>query len=240
MCFATGIPKASRGFTLIELLIVVVIVAILALIAVPNLLDSQTRAKVARAKGDFHAVGTALEMYRMDHGRFPKGNHSSRVLNPVPERFGYRATLERLTSPIAYITGESVFFDAFKAQWRYGGASLDELDPIDVPPGSLYNKQLYWYAARNATGAAEWDQPDDPDPSWFYLESAGPDLAHHNAGTFLYPMKSDTAGNRAKVMKMLYDASNGTTSRGSIWRLGGAPVGVGRSFYYAAMLKNGQ
>ena len=228
------------GFTLVELLIVIAIIAILAMLAIPNLLDSQTRARVSRAKGDFHAVGLALELYRIDHGRFPKGNHSSRVLNPVPEKYGYRPTLERLTTPIAYLNGESVFFDAFKATWRYGGAKLDDRDPIDVPPGSLYNKQLYWYAARNATGAAEWDQPNDPDPSWFYLESAGPDLAHHNAGTFLYTLRTDTAANRAKVGKMIYDPSNGTTSRGSIWRPGGTPTGVGKSLYYMISQKNAE
>lgn len=227
------------GFTLIELLMVVALIAILVMLALPNFLDSQTRARVSRAKGDFHAIAMALELYHVDHAKYPKGNHSSRVLNPVPERYGYRPTLERLTTPIAYLDGgESVFFDAFKAEWRYGGAKLDDRDPIDVPPGSLYNKQLYWYAARNETGAAEWDQPNDPDPSWFYLESAGPDLAHHNAGTFLYTLKSDTTYNRAKVGKMIYDPSNGTTSRGSIWKPGGTQKGVGSSLYYMIYFKN--
>lgn len=227
-----------HGLTLIELLIVVALITILALLAIPNFLDSQVRAQVSRAKGDFHAVATALEVYRVDCGRFPKGNHSSRVLNPVSPRYGYRPTLERLTTPIAYITGESVFFDPFKAKWRYGGSDLETYDTIDVPPGSLYNKQLYWYAGRNSTGAAEWDQPDDPDPVWFYLESAGPDLAHHNAGTFLYGLRADSHTNRGKVAKMIYDPTNGTTSRGSIWRTGGTPTGVGTSLYHMAFLKN--
>jgi len=59
------------AFTLIELLIVVAIIAILAMIAVPNFLEAQVRAKVGRCVSDMRAMATALEFYYCDWDYFP-------------------------------------------------------------------------------------------------------------------------------------------------------------------------
>ena len=63
--------RSKHSFTLIELLIVVAIIAILAAIAVPNFLEAQTRAKVARVKNDLRSVATAIEAYRVDTNKYP-------------------------------------------------------------------------------------------------------------------------------------------------------------------------
>jgi type II secretory pathway pseudopilin PulG len=56
---------------LIELLIVVAIIAILAMIAVPNFLEAQTRSKVARAQTDVRSLAVALEAYMVDWNTYP-------------------------------------------------------------------------------------------------------------------------------------------------------------------------
>ena len=45
----------------------------------------------------------------------------------------------------------------------------------------------------------------------------------------LQPMTSDTLANQASLLKTIYDPTNGTISRGSIWTVGGAPQGYGTS-----------
>ena len=53
--------KNSEGFTLIELMIVVVILALLATIAIPNFIKLQGRAKEAKVKGAAHTLQLSAE-----------------------------------------------------------------------------------------------------------------------------------------------------------------------------------
>jgi len=231
--------RCNRAFTLIELLIVVAIIAILAAIAVPNFLEAQTRAKVSRAKNDLRVIALGLESYAVDNNTYPWSNNSSRAFMFGAIRTGFKPTLERLSTPIAYVTGGSNYNDPFKAVGAYQGADLETQVNALLPPYSpddLWNYQLYWYSARR-TNQVVWDQAGEQNPTWWILESCGPDRMHHNAGTaYNAQMPTDSDSGYEFAMKMMYDGTNGTVSRGSIWRAGGSRQGTAQPHFRAIQM----
>lgn len=75
---------AVRGFTLIEVLVVVVILGILAAVVVPQLMGRPDEARVVRAKSDLGAIGTALDMYRLDNFDYPSTEQGLEALVRQP------------------------------------------------------------------------------------------------------------------------------------------------------------
>ncbi|MBZ0255036.1 prepilin-type N-terminal cleavage/methylation domain-containing protein [bacterium] len=120
------ISKSDQaGFTLIELLIVVAIIGILAAIAVPNFMNAQVRAKVARAEADEKTIATALEMYMLDNGTLPPVRATQST-----DYSAYRY----LTTPVAYL--HSILPDPFRKLYvkGYGTGGFDQYYEIAVKP----------------------------------------------------------------------------------------------------------
>ena len=91
----------TKAFTLIELLIVVMIIAILAAIALPNFLEFQTRAKVSRAAADMRSIAVGLEAYAVENGVYPNLNIIYGATHPNGKLIH---RLKPVTTPIAYMT----------------------------------------------------------------------------------------------------------------------------------------
>ena len=211
----------KKGFTLIELLIVVAIIAILAAIAVPNFLEAQTRSKVSRAKADMRSMATALESYLVDENTYPQCHPYGIVIrNSDTEPL----VLERLTTPIAYMTSVIVG-DPFSIKGRLSAANAQQMadsQPIDVSGSDTVAKaNSYIYQSFNSEGRAMTisDGYDDAGlkGSAYILHSAGPNGVYHNLGGVLandYEIEGP--------LNLIYDPTNGTISGGSVSRAGGS------------------
>ncbi|MDP8243271.1 MAG: prepilin-type N-terminal cleavage/methylation domain-containing protein [Candidatus Hinthialibacter antarcticus] len=114
--------RKTPGFTLIELLIVVAIIGILAAIAVPNFLNAQIKAKVARAQSDLRSMATAIEMYTLDNNAPPPSTNPSMTNSDTT--YGYMRF--NLTTPVAYLSS-GLLPDPFVDQWDEETQRNDEL-----------------------------------------------------------------------------------------------------------------
>ncbi len=63
--------KPRAGFTLLEVMVVIVILGVPASLVVPNLLGNKEKADRQKAISDIVALENALDMYRLDNGRYP-------------------------------------------------------------------------------------------------------------------------------------------------------------------------
>jgi general secretion pathway protein G len=83
----TGRPPASRiprGFTLLELVMVLVIIGVILAMVGPRVFNSLGRANSERAKVQIEQLGSALELYKLDTGRYPSTQEGLGALMTAP------------------------------------------------------------------------------------------------------------------------------------------------------------
>jgi len=80
------LPPAARrpAFTLIEVLVVVVIIAVLASLVAPNIFRHVDTAKSVAAQAQISTLGSALDAYRLDNGRYPTTEQGLAALWQTP------------------------------------------------------------------------------------------------------------------------------------------------------------
>jgi len=191
----------KSGFTLIELLIVVAIIGILAAIAVPNFLNAQNRAKVARLISDMKAVSMGQEQYRLDNGQYTFdgdcGVGSAEHLSYIP-----------LTTPVAYMS--SIPLDPFNTNPN------DTSKPKDQ--ANRYGNYDYWtryWANGNSKSGNYWAQQTAFPANRYEWQLRGFGPTAKWVPDLIYPAGHPKAGEYIS-----YDASNGLVSEGNIVRYG--------------------
>lgn len=94
--------QKQRGFTLLEIMVVIVILGLLASFVIPNLMGNKDKADRQKATSDIVALENALDMYRLDNGRYPTNEQglealiTKPTLPPIPRNYPQDGYLRRL------------------------------------------------------------------------------------------------------------------------------------------------
>lgn len=230
----------KQGFTIIEIVICIALIGLLTAIAIPNHLRAKMSTDISTAKADLQTLKLGLESYKLDLGAYPWMSPTASCNASGATGSISIPTLERLTTPISYLSSTAPFYDPFEADRAYEGPTLESVE-IAVSDSQKDLFKHYFYNARNLVDTSTWGQsaPQDVDPYWYFLESAGPDKHHHYMWQIMNQMTTDTAVNRATLSKTIYDPTNGAVSRGSIWEVGGDIQGRGTSMATIINAANG-
>ena len=76
--------RLSKGFTLIELLVVIMIIAILAALIVPRIINRGDEAKITAAKADISTLRGLIQTYKLDTGSYPTSEEGLQALRTAP------------------------------------------------------------------------------------------------------------------------------------------------------------
>jgi general secretion pathway protein G len=93
--------KKSRvqGFTLLEVMVVVVIIAVMAAVVAPGVLDKLSDAKIERVKADVKSLESTLSLYKLDNFQFPSTDQGLDALvtkpSGSPEPKGWKSYLKK-------------------------------------------------------------------------------------------------------------------------------------------------
>ena len=83
MCRRCG--YVAHAFTLVEILLVVVIIGVLASVLVPKLSGHSQKARITAARADIRTqLGTALDNFELDTGRYPSDEEGLAALMQNP------------------------------------------------------------------------------------------------------------------------------------------------------------
>ena len=84
MIYQSEKMRNSDGFTLVELLVVMIIIGLLAALVGPRFIRQEEKAKIKATKAQIELLGTALDTFRLDVGRYPATEEGLEALRTKP------------------------------------------------------------------------------------------------------------------------------------------------------------
>lgn len=76
--------RPTRGFTLLELLVVLVVLGLLASLVAPKYFKQLGKSEAKTARAQIEGISKALDLYRLDIGKFPTTEQGLAVLTVKP------------------------------------------------------------------------------------------------------------------------------------------------------------
>ena len=130
---SAGAPSRSKferedGFSLVELMVVIVIIGLLATIVIINVMPAADRAAVTKARADIATLEQGVDLYRLDHLRYPTGDEGLQAL--VAGNYIRRLPDDPWGNPYRYSApapdGRPFRIASLGADGREGGSGEDE------------------------------------------------------------------------------------------------------------------
>jgi len=136
--------RRQNGFTLIEILVVVMILGLLVSLAAPRIIGRTDDARITKARADMKAVEEALNLYKLDSGKYPTTDQGLLALveepdsDPRPRRWREGGYLERVPgdpwdNEFLYVSdGREYVLQSLGADGEEGGEDADaDIDSRD-------------------------------------------------------------------------------------------------------------
>ena len=117
-----GHAKRTKGFTLLEMLVVLVIIGLVAGLVGPQLLGRVDSSKVTAAEAQIKMLKAALDVVRLDFGRYPTKEEGLGFLVTEPSRSSDKALWQG-----PYIDEQSIPIDPWGTPYQYQPKSAREV-----------------------------------------------------------------------------------------------------------------